>query len=73
MLDDRQLLVQYVSDGSEEAFTKIVRRHMPLVYSAALRHTGDLELAKDIAQLDFAALARKAHSVPQLHALRYLP
>jgi len=63
MVDDRQLLVQYVSEGSEEAFTEIVRRHTPLVYSAALRRTGDLELAKDAAQLAFAALAHKARSL----------
>ena len=66
MVDDRQLLVQYVSEGSEEAFTEIVRRHTPLVYSAALRRNGgDQELAKDAAQLVFAALARKARSLPK--------
>src|SRR5689334_19058250 len=66
MLDDRQLLVQYVLEGSEEAFTEIVRRHTPLVYSAALRRIGgDPEMAKDAAQLVFAALARKARSLPK--------
>jgi RNA polymerase sigma factor (sigma-70 family) len=66
MVDDRQLLVEYVSEGSEEAFTEIVRRHTPLVYSAALRRIGgDSELAKDAAQLVFSALARKAHSLPK--------
>src|SRR5262245_53227091 len=66
MIDDRQLLARYISDGSEEAFTEIVRRHTPLVYSAALRRTGgDLELAKDAAQLVFSALARKARLLPR--------
>jgi len=69
MVDDRQLLVQYVSEGSEEAFTEIVRRHTPLVYSAALRRNGgDSELAKDATQLVFTALARKARSLPTFRA-----
>lgn len=41
MLDDQQLLRGFVKDGSEAAFTELVTRHVNLVYSAALRRTGD--------------------------------
>ena len=45
MLDDRQLLRRYVADGSEAAFGELVARYVNLVYSAALRRTGDTHLA----------------------------
>src|SRR5580658_4874910 len=64
MLDDQQLLRRY-ADGSEAAFTELVARHLPLVYSASLRQTGgDAHLAEDIAQQVFVDLARKAGSLP---------
>ena len=63
MMDDHQLLAQYVRESSEEAFTELVRRHTPLVYSAALRQVRDPQLARDVAQVVFANLARKARSV----------
>lgn len=64
MLDDQQLLRNFVKDGSEAAFTELVTRHVNLVYSAALRRTGDEQLAKDVTQQVFTDLARKAHSLP---------
>lgn len=45
MVDDQQLLRDFVKDGSETAFTELVTRHVNLVYSAALRRTGDEQLA----------------------------
>jgi RNA polymerase sigma factor (sigma-70 family) len=64
MLDDQQLLRRY-ADGSEAAFTELVTRYLPLVYSAALRQTnGAADLAEDVAQQVFADLARKAGSLP---------
>lgn len=64
MTTDVELLRQYVNAASEDAFTELVQRHLPLVYSAALRQVdGDAELAKDIAQTVFLALARKARSL----------
>jgi DNA-directed RNA polymerase specialized sigma24 family protein len=64
MRDDQQLLRSYTKEGSEAAFGELVARHVNLVYSAALRQTGgDAHLAKDAAQIVFADLARKAHSV----------
>jgi DNA-directed RNA polymerase specialized sigma24 family protein len=65
MLDDRQLLRRYATDGSEAAFGELVGRHLNLVYSAALRRTGgDIHLAQDVAQLVFTDLARKARALP---------
>ena len=64
MMDDQQLL-QHYAGGSEAAFTELVARHLPLVYSASLRQTGGAaHLAEDIAQQVFVDLARKGGSLP---------
>ncbi len=56
-----ELLRRYAVDGSESAFTELVRQHIDLVYSAALRQVnGDTAAAQDITQAVFADLARKA-------------
>ena len=61
MIDDATLLKRYARDRSDEAFAELVRRHLTLVYSAALRHTdGDVHRAKDVAQIVFTDLARDA-------------
>ncbi|HEX4262827.1 MAG TPA: sigma-70 family RNA polymerase sigma factor [Verrucomicrobiae bacterium] len=66
MIDDRQLLRQYITDNSEAAFGELVARHVNLVYSAALRRVGgDAHLAQDVSQLVFTDLARKAGSLPE--------
>jgi uncharacterized protein (TIGR03435 family) len=59
-VSDRDLLEQYVRDGSEAAFAGLVARHIGLVHSVALRRTADPELAEDITQAVFVILARKA-------------
>ncbi|HTH48896.1 MAG TPA: sigma-70 family RNA polymerase sigma factor [Candidatus Limnocylindria bacterium] len=59
--DDRQLLRRYAETGAEEAFCELVRRHLDLVYSTALRGVaGETALAEDVTQTVFADLARKA-------------
>lgn len=64
MMDDTQLLRRYAETHSEEAFAELVRRHVNLVHSAALRQVnGDAHLAQDVTQLVFSDLARKADSV----------
>ena len=64
MHDDALLLRQFVEYASEEAFTTLVRKHVDLVHSAALRRTGgDPHRAADVAQEVFTALALQARTL----------
>ena len=75
MNDDTALLQRYAADGAQDAFAELVRRHLGLVYHAALRQTGgDPHRAQEVAQIVFTDLARKAaalaarpHLVAWLH------
>jgi RNA polymerase sigma factor (sigma-70 family) len=64
MTDDAELLRRYAGDRSEAAFGELVRRHVDLVYSSALRQCrGDHHRAQEVTQMVFADLARKASSL----------
>ncbi len=70
MTPDSELLGRYARTRSEDAFAELVRRHVNLVYSAALRQVnGDAHLAQDVAQTVFADLARKADSLARRESL----
>jgi RNA polymerase sigma factor (sigma-70 family) len=60
---DAALLEQFARNDSEEAFTEIVRRHIGLVHSVALRQTQNAQHAEEITQAVFIILARKAPSL----------
>ncbi len=61
MLEDAELLRRYAGEKSDEAFAELVRRHLGLVYHAALRQCGgDAHRAEDVAQAVFTDLAHKA-------------
>jgi RNA polymerase sigma factor (sigma-70 family) len=60
MTSDLDLLEKFAREKSQDAFGEIVRRHLNLVYSAALRQVRSPQLAEEIAQSVFADLARNA-------------
>ena len=61
MSNDTELLRRFVEERAEGPFTELVREHLNLVYSAALREmNGDGALAEDVSQAVFTKLAREA-------------
>lgn len=70
--DPSKLLEAFLSSGrSERAFAALIGSLERLVFSAALRRTGQAQLAEEVSQNVFAILARKAASLqhhPSLEA-----
>src|SRR5687767_7325855 len=62
-MPDAQALRDYTATASDEAFAAIVRTHIDLVYSAALRQSHNSHLADDITQAVFIILAKKARVI----------
>ena len=59
-LSDSGLLREYVAHGDEDAFAELVRRHLPMVYSAAARRLNlDPLAAEDVSQTVFVQLAKE--------------
>ncbi|MBL9206780.1 MAG: sigma-70 family RNA polymerase sigma factor [Opitutaceae bacterium] len=70
MPTDAELLRRYVTAHDDRAFAELVRRHLNLVYAAALRRThGRTHLAEEVAQRVFTDLARKAAALQHHPAL----
>src|ERR1043165_5949202 len=53
---DLELLARYTRHHAEEAFAEVVRRHLDLVYSAALRQVRSTQLAEEVARTTFISL-----------------
>jgi DNA-directed RNA polymerase specialized sigma24 family protein len=65
---DSELLRRYCSERSEEAFARLVERHLALVYAVALRRAGpNIPLAETITEDVFTGLAAQAQAL-QEHA-----
>ena len=62
--NDMDLVREFARQNSETAFAELVRRHLNLVYSVALRYTGNPGDAQDVTQAVFIILARKAACLP---------
>ncbi|MDR3460427.1 MAG: TIGR03435 family protein [Verrucomicrobiae bacterium] len=58
--NDHDLLADFARTASEAAFAELVGRHVNLVYSTALRFSGNAHAAEEITQAVFIILARKA-------------
>jgi RNA polymerase sigma factor (sigma-70 family) len=64
-LHDMDLIREYADLNSETAFAELVRRHINLVYSVALRYVGNAHDAQDVTQGVFVIFAQKAASLRQ--------
>jgi RNA polymerase sigma factor (sigma-70 family) len=59
-MDDWQLLNEYATRNSEDAFRNLVDRYAAMVYHAALRQVRNPQAAQEVTQGVFIALAQKA-------------
>ncbi len=69
-MNDRELLQRF-TEGDQESFSRLVKRHVDLVYSVARRQARRHDLAQDVVQAVFLDLARHAGKLrthPQLSA-----
>jgi len=66
---DHALLRRFGQDGDHDAFTEIVRRHLPVVRGTALRIAGNPSAAEDIAQIVFTHLAGRWRAVSRSSVL----
>jgi uncharacterized protein (TIGR03435 family) len=62
-MEDWELLNDYATRNSEEAFRALADRYAGMVYHAALRQTGNSHTAEEITQAVFIALAQKAGKI----------
>src|SRR5271170_2366044 len=62
-LTDNQLLAEYTTRDSEEAFGLLMRRYIDVIYAAALRQVRHADMAEDVTQAAFIGLARRAGDI----------
>jgi RNA polymerase sigma factor (sigma-70 family) len=61
--DEHELIRDYAAEGSQAAFTALVNRYVDLVYTAARRQVRSPDLAEEVTQMVFIALARHAREL----------
>ncbi len=64
-ISDHQLLQKHLRNPSGPALAELVDRHLPLIHSVARRITRNDEAARDISQIIFLRLVKKASKLPQ--------
>ncbi|MDG2400553.1 MAG: sigma-70 family RNA polymerase sigma factor [Akkermansiaceae bacterium] len=64
-LSDHQLLQKHLHKPSGPALAELVDRHLPLIHSVARRITTNDEAARDISQIVFLRLVKKASKLPK--------
>jgi RNA polymerase sigma factor (sigma-70 family) len=62
---DQELLAQFADRRCEHSFRQLVERHLGMVFSVAMRVTGERGLAEEIAQTTFVKLAEKSSTDAQ--------
>jgi len=65
--DSDEVLVERVKEGSQEAYTELVRRYMKKAYSIAYQFVGNSEDAKDISQDVFVKIYQSIGRFKQGH------
>lgn len=72
VVDDRDLLADYVRSRSSDALSQLIHHHIDFVYAAALRQTRDSATAEDVTQAVFIVFAEKAARIPPAHLAGWL-
>jgi RNA polymerase sigma factor (sigma-70 family) len=62
-MNDLELLRQYQTNRSEEAFRALINQYMGMVYASCRRQLGDRHMAEDATQAVFVLLSAKARSI----------
>src|SRR6185436_20111061 len=63
LVPDIDLIRRFVKERDDATFGELVRRHVDVVYRAAVRKVGNPHLAEEVTQAVFTALAAKAPSL----------
>src|SRR5262249_12869388 len=63
MRTDKQLVAEYRTSRSQQAFAEIVARHAGMVLRSCLRLVGNVHEAEDVVQAVFLVLAQRPEAV----------
>src|SRR5277367_6238202 len=66
-MGDTQLIQDYASNRSDDAFKALVDQYVGLVYSACFRQLKDRHLAEDATQAVFILLSQKAGALRETY------